>query len=264
MDAGKPHRGETYRRNKSQPRDVLMSVLLLGVIVGIAFTVDLGPERRDPATLLQSSRDPSAPRTAAVAPQAVRVEETEAACYAGLRAAGVSYGSVSRSDARAIVWPLVLSGFIGGVRVHGTGKVDAPTNYLDCRLARTLLAWAPLLRARGVVGLEHYSMYRTESVVSSSDKPSGHALGRAIDVAKFEMNDGRILSVLDDWKNRARSADPCGAYPDDKAGRTMRELVCEAATRGLFQIIVTPHHNEAHANHVHLEVDPQAGSLWMR
>lgn len=264
MDAGKPHRGENSRGQKSRPRDVFSSILLLGAIVGIAFVVDLGPQPRDATTSLLPSRDPSAPRTAAATPQAVRVEETDAACYAALRAAGVSYGPVSRSDARAIIWPLVLSGVIGGVRVHGTGRVDAATNYLDCRLARALLAWAPLLRARGVIGLEHYSMYRAEPVVNSSDKPSGHALGRAIDVAKFELNDGRTLSVLEDWKNRARGGDPCGTYSDERAGRTIRELVCEAATRGLFQIVVTPHHNDAHANHVHLEVDPQASSLWLR
>jgi hypothetical protein len=44
----------------------------------------------------------------------------------------------------------------------------------------------------------------------------------------------------------------------------MRQLVCEAAARGLFQVVVTPHYNDAHGNHVHLEIDPQASSLWIR
>ena len=151
------------------------------------------------------------------------------------------------------------------VRVHGSGgKADAPTNYLDCRLARTLLSWAPTLRAKGVVGLEHYSMYRAESVVGRSNKPSGHSLGRAIDLAKFELRDGRVLSVLDDWTQRTRGGDPCRSWPDDADARLMRQLVCEAAARGLFHIVVTPHHNDAHANHVHLEIDPQGQSLWIR
>jgi hypothetical protein len=159
---------------------------------------------------------------------------------------------------------MMLDGPIRGVRVHGAGHAEAPTNYLDCRLARALLAWAPQLRAHGVVGLEHYSMYRPEAVVGSSNKQSGHAAGRAIDVAEFRLSDGRTLSVLNDWTNRARGADPCQSWPDKQAGKLMRQLVCDAAARGLFQIVVTPHHNDAHANHVHLEIDPQRPALWIR
>lgn len=36
----------------------------------------------------------------------------------------------------------------------------------------------------------------------------------------------------------------------------MRSAVCAAVQRDLFQIVLTPHHDEAHANHVHLEVRP--------
>jgi hypothetical protein len=245
MDPRKPRHGEHSNVPVRRPRDVLAATVLLGLIVGTAFKVDLRPVRPAPVATKPA-------------------QDSESACYAALRAAGVAFQSVPRADAVGIAWPLKLTGTFDGVRVHGSGKDDAPTNYLDCRLARALLTWAPALRAQGVVGLEHYSMYRTDSVVSNSDKSSGHALGRAIDVAKFELKDGRTLSVLDDWKNRARGKDPCQSWPDDEAGRVMRQLVCKAAERGLFQIVVTPHYNDAHGNHVHLEVDPNAGSLWLR
>ncbi|MEY4582502.1 MAG: hypothetical protein RL701_7205, partial [Pseudomonadota bacterium] len=187
-----------------------------------------------------------------------RIEQTETACYRALRTAGVSYRQVANAAVSVIEWPIALTGPVAGVRIHGTGNADEPTNYLDCRLANTLLTWAPLLRARGVIGLEHYSLYRADAVVGDSKKTSGHATGRAIDVAKFELSDGRTLTVLDDWKNRKRGADPCETYRDDEAGKLMRVLVCDAAARGLFQTIVTPHHNDAHGNHVHLEVNPNS------
>jgi hypothetical protein len=232
-------------------------------------TVPGAPTPRETPTSAHNGTVPQVPGQHNGVPRAVslspdRTAETDSACYAALRAAGVAYQSVSRADANGIAWPIELKGSIDGVRVHGSGKANAPTNYLDCRLATTLLTWAPLLRAKGVLGIEHYSMYRPESVVGSSDKASGHALGRAIDVAKFEMSDGRTLSVLDDWTNRARGADPCQAWPDAANGRLLREIVCEAAARGLFQVVVTPHYNDAHGNHVHLEIDQQAASLWIR
>lgn len=253
MHATNPHFSPPARR----PRDVLIATVLLGLIVGTAFNVNFRTETATHA----SSHERAVPQARAGKPPS---SETASECYAALRGAGVSFQTLARADAGEITWPIKLTGPIDGIRIHGTGKADAPTNYLDCRLAKALLAWAPWLRAHGVVGLEHYSMYRADSVVSNSDKPSGHALGRAIDVAKFELKDGRTLSVLEDWKNRARGAEPCRTWPDEDAGRTMRQLVCDAAERGLFQIVVTPHHNEAHGNHVHLEVDPLADSLWIR
>jgi hypothetical protein len=36
----------------------------------------------------------------------------------------------------------------------------------------------------------------------------------------------------------------------------MRKLVCDAARAGLFQTVITPHYNDAHRDHVHLEIDP--------
>jgi hypothetical protein len=271
MDAGKPSKATHTSAARPRRGGVVTSALLLCAIFGAAYKLNVGTEPRvsSPAMTPTSALAGSAPRASGAAPRAVNlrpdpVEETESACYAALRDAGVAYQSVSRADASGIPWPIELKGPLYGVRLHGSGKANEQANYLDCRLARTLLTWAPLLRAKAVVGIEHYSLYRAESVVGNSDRPSGHALGRAIDVAKFEMSDGRTLTVLDDWTNRARGADPCQAWPDAANGRLLRQLVCEAAERGLFQVVVTPHYNDAHGNHVHLEIDPQASSLWIR
>lgn len=236
-----------------------MAASLLLVIVFLPFVTGKRSVRPESAakitTPAPSAADPVKP---------VQPEASPATCYAALRAAGVSYRVLSDATADSIAAPILLTGPILGLRVHGTGKLDAVTNYLDCRLAQTLLTWAPLLQARGIVGIEHYSMYRSEAVVGSSTKQSGHATGRAIDVAKLELSDGRTLSVLDDWKNRASGGDPCKPWPDAPAGKMLRGLVCDAASRGLFQIVVTPHYNEAHGNHVHLEVEPHATELWIR
>jgi hypothetical protein len=184
---------------------------------------------------------------------------SEAACFAQLEAAGVSFEPVPQDDAEGVAWPIKLSGPIQGVRIHG-GKKNAPTNYLDCRLAIALVEWAPMLERAGVVGLQHFSMYRHAARIGKTSKVSGHALGRAIDIGVFEMRDGRKLNVLKDWKNRARGAAPCDSASSNDAEKIMRDLICEATDREVFQMVLTPHYNEAHKNHIHLEVGPRGGS----
>ncbi|HTU63294.1 MAG TPA: extensin family protein [Polyangiales bacterium] len=257
-----------------RPGDILRVVLVLFAIVGLAYGLDLGPDSGSAppsAANAAAERDPEVVTTNTVShaatnaePRPLRLPQTAAACAASLKQAGVEYREIAPAAADGIAWPIRLTGPIGGITIEGGATPDAETNYLDCRLAATLLAWAPSLRARGIVGIEHYSMYRSLSRVNGSDKPSGHAAGRAIDIGRVELEDGRMLSVLTDWKNRKANANPCGGWRDDDAGRLLRDLACDAAQRGFFQVIVTPHHNAAHANHLHLEIDPSAESLWIR
>lgn len=192
--------------------------------------------------LLASCSDPTA-----------RDPGAEAACYLELEAAGVRFERVPQERAPGVPLPIELAGPIDGVRVYGGAK-DAPTNYLDCRLAIALVAWAPQLQREGVVGLQHYSMYRRDARVGLSSKESGHALGRAIDVAYFDLRDGKRVGVLSDWKNRSRGVDPCSVASSGPGEKLMRELVCSALSRDLFQTVLTPHYNGAHKNHLHLEV----------
>jgi len=189
---------------------------------------------------------------------------SEAACYAQLHDAGVGFEEVPATKAPGVAWPIDLTTPIDGVRIQGGGKKNAPTNYLDCRLARALLEWAPALRDSGVVGLVHMSAYRRDAVVAGSTQQSGHASGQAIDVGRFQMRDGTELSVLDDWTNRDRGADPCREWrTDNDAARVMRKLVCDAVERDVFQMALTPHYNDAHKNHVHLELRSDADSGWV-
>jgi hypothetical protein len=239
---------------------VAWAVFALLVILLLAFNLELGSRRAGPD---KPPAEESSVHAASVAPPRP-LPRTAAECEAALQKAGVPHRWLAASDAEGIAWPIVLEGAVAGVRIAGGGKPDADTNDLDCRLATTLLAWAPALQAHGVVAIDHLSMYRSQARVDSTHKESGHAAGRAIDLGAIELRDGRKLSVLRDWRNRAPNADPCGDYADDGAGKLLRELVCDAGARGLFQVIVTPHHNAAHADHVHLEIDPQATSLWMR
>jgi hypothetical protein len=64
--------------------------------------------------------------------------------------------------------------------------------------------------------------------------------------------------VLTDWTSRERGAPPC-VHPEGELGPSavLRRVVCRAIEADLFQVVVSPHHNDAHNNHVHLEVRPE-------
>ena len=69
------------------------------------------------------------------------------------------------------------------------------------------------------------------------------------------MQDGSEVEVLTAWESRARGAAPCeGEHEESERSAALRRLVC--ATGDLFQVVLTPHYDAAHANHVHLELRP--------
>jgi len=177
-------------------------------------------------------------------------------CKRLLRTASVRFDALPARDAPAIKDPLTLHSRVLGVE-FGPANGMAKNGIVDCRLAIALLAWAPILRDAGVVRVEHYSTFRPGAVVRGSGKTSGHAHALAIDAARFHLRDGRVIQVLEDWDDRERGGAPCPVRSgEDTDGRILRQVVCRAVERDLFQVVITPHHDRDHQNHVHMEVVP--------
>lgn len=184
---------------------------------------------------------------------------TPDACHAALDALGIAWRDASSEGGpvAAIEQPVRIAGPLGGltVRPHG-GDGSSIHAILDCRLVVALYEWGPTLRAAGFVGIEHVSVFRPGARVAGTRRPSGHSHALAIDALRFVRADGTTFSVLDDWAVRTRGADPCATYEEPSEARALREAICAGAAAELFEVIVTPHHDDAHANHVHLEVVP--------
>ncbi|WP_437737731.1 extensin family protein [Sorangium sp. So ce1335] len=92
-------------------------------------------------------------------------------------------------------------------------------------------------------------------------RPSQHALGLAIDVAAFVKADGARLDVKADWHG-AIGAPPCGPGSEPKEptpqALELREIICAVHTSGLFNVVLTPNANEAHADHFHFDIKRDA------
>lgn len=121
---------------------------------------------------------------------------------------------------------------------------------VDCGLAKQLAQWVeevvqPAARrhfGQELKGITHYGGYACRGRSSNRSRLSEHAYGKAIDIAAFELADGRQISVLKDWS----------------AGGAKQAFLREV-TKGscpYFSVVLSPNSDADHANHLHLDIGP--------
>jgi hypothetical protein len=118
---------------------------------------------------------------------------------------------------------------------------------VTCSLASAMQGWARFgvdRAARQILGspllrIDTFGSYNCRNV-AGTDHRSGHATANAVDIAGFELADGRRISVKGDWS--------AGAPAARNFLRTIRTSACRR-----FAIVLTPDYNPAHHDHFHLE-----------
>lgn len=161
-----------------------------------------------------------------------------------------------RSPARGIGEAYRVDGPIGGV-TFATPRAPSPYGLLDCRLSLVLDDLAPLLAAHGVQKVRIDNLYRPGARLPGSRKKSQHGYGLAIDLMSFTLSDGTVLSIEQDWGSGI-GAVACGPEatietPTERSVQ-LRNLACAIARAGLFHHVLTPGHDRAHRNHLHLDI----------
>lgn len=155
----------------------------------------------------------------------------------------------------------------------------SPPALVNCRIAAKVHTWIkerlqPLaLEVLGtpVARLNTASAYMCrQRIGSSSDKLSEHSFANALDISAFVMMDGRSIDVLTRWGPTARDRQAqimanavgggdAGPLRDvGPPGSTAQEAqflrkVHEGAC-GMFGTVLGPEANEAHRNHLHLDL----------
>lgn len=158
---------------------------------------------------------------------------------------------------KGIATPTRVIGPVEGVRFRVPGE-KSKFGILDCRLALTLVEFARFLRARDVTEVVVDNFYRLNArLPSARSKRSQHAYGLAIDLRSFRLADGRVWDVEKDW-GASTDTEACGpeatlvAPTEHTEG--LRTLVCEMFAEQLFSHHLTPSHDAAHRNHLHLDI----------
>jgi hypothetical protein len=196
------------------------------------------------------------------------------ACHAELKARGVVFTVVP--EARGVEAPVRLPKDVAGVvwrtELPAADRAHAPWDVVDCRVVLSLHDWGPRLRGRGVTEVLLFSAWRPPPRTWPAGKPATrHPGALAIDVKRIVREPDPVtgaprpdLDVDRDWDPRL-GAPPCGAgapppSPPTAEAAELRALACEADDARLFTVMLTPHYDHAHANHLHMEITP--GVTW--
>lgn len=119
---------------------------------------------------------------------------------------------------------------------------------VTCSLATAMQGWARFgvdRAARQLLGsplarIDTFGSYNCRNV-AGTDRRSGHATANAVDIAAFELADGRRISVKGDWSDGNAEV------------RNFLHVIHDSACRR-FALVLSPEYNAAHRDHFHLEV----------
>ncbi len=95
----------------------------------------------------------------------------------------------------------------------------------------------------GLSHIHHYGSYSCRNIAGTSSR-SEHSFANAWDVSGFELEDGRLISVLKDWDGEPARQDFL---------RQARNIACR-----LFRVTLSPDYNADHADHFHLDMGPSS------
>ena len=188
-----------------------------------------------------------------------------AACEAELDARQISY---KEEVAPGVAEPVRLTSALHGVTFRTdepeSKRATTPYEISDCRLVLALDDFAEVLEQHDVVEVRHYSMYRSPGKAWPEGKVAvQHAGGMAIDAGRFTLKDGTTLAVDSEFHGAidAKTCGPdAGPKPATPTSLELREILCDAVARHLFNVVLTPNFNKPHHNHFHLEIT--SGVKW--
>jgi hypothetical protein len=177
---------------------------------------------------------------------------------------GIPYKRV-QEKVRGVRAPVRLTGELWGVHIRSSlPESEWETtifNILDARLALALYDLCRVLSQHDVVEVMHFTMYRLQGKFTGKPR-FRHPGGLAIDLGAMKKRNGEWLSVGPHWTS-AIGAQTCGAGARKLIGRRGRELMsimCEVADQRIFHYMLSPHFDEPHSDHWHLEIKP--GVKW--
>lgn len=164
--------------------------------------------------------------------------------------------------------PIKLTGDLHGVRIHSVlpdaEAARTPFDIMDGRLALALDDFCLILAHHDVVEVIHFTIYRPpNNVPASPDAPqTRHPAGMAIDLGAIRKRDGRMLAVGPHWSASvgAKSCEVNARKLVGRYGRELQSILCEAHDERIFHYMLSPHFDEPHDDHLHLEIKP--GVKW--
>ncbi len=166
-------------------------------------------------------------------------------CLATLSERGVTFESlpaIGNDNGCQIATPITLSAMTAALSQPATLGCPLAVRFDDFE-RQILQPLAIRYFGQPVKRIHHYGAYACRNQVGGNgNRLSEHAFGRAIDVSAFELVDGRMIRVKEDWSGIGRRS------------RFLRNIAREACD--LFHVVLTPSHDNAHHDHLHFDTGP--------
>jgi hypothetical protein len=141
------------------------------------------------------------------------------------------------------------------VYLRGPGKIAYdPPPVVTCGMALALASYERILQEEAarvfhtsVARIEQLGTYNCRGIVRFKGVVSEHSFANAIDLAKFTLSSGKVVTVLSDFD---RSEGP----PARPAGDFLRAISERAQDEDVFSNVLTAFWDAAHKNHFHLDL----------
>ncbi|MCB9673972.1 MAG: extensin family protein [Alphaproteobacteria bacterium] len=117
-----------------------------------------------------------------------------------------------------------------------------------CSLGLSLSDTVLDAKDRGATRMFHLGTYVCRTIAGTTTL-SRHAYGDAIDIAGFELADGTVYTLLDDWEHDTTT-------PSTPGGAWLYDAAYDWYDARYWNIILTPNYNAAHDNHFHVDLTP--------
>ena len=174
--------------------------------------------------------------------QISRLDDNSELCFAALDRSEMQYRRLPDRSLREGCGVLARTEISRSTTPYSSG-FESP-----CALAAALYWYERILHQLAeehlqtqISRIEHFGTYACRNINGRAEaRRSAHATARAIDISGFRLENGTIVTVLGDWGKDT---------PEGNFLRAARDEACR-----LFNPVLSPDYNAAHANHFHLEL----------
>lgn len=229
-------------------------VILGGILLSLLFLL-WAMVRGRPQDLPWTPLDLGAPVGLFTGRKLTALTSDAAACRALLDRAGVRFTALPfRADGAQCGYDDAVRFAAGGARRIAYAPAGLGT---ACPVAAALAVWewnvvqpqAEAILGSRIVAIRHFGSYSCRRLYGRDQGNwSEHARANAIDIAGFQLADGRSISVARDWTGHA----PAALFL-----HAVRDGACD-----LFATTLSPDYNEAHRDHLHLDQAARGATGW--
>jgi hypothetical protein len=207
--------------------------------------------------------DPATTKLACVPGKADKPVGSETWCHDKLTKLGVSWTHAPNPKGVPKGWTQALCDIpdavyigpvISGIKFRPSTIKGTPKKMLfKCAMALQVAKMAATLKTKNVTDVVHYGTYNCR-VISGTKTLSEHGLANALDIAGFGFSTGLVHMVLKDWEKGIK-------VPKTAGGSFLRWFADKMHADKVFNVILTPEFNAAHANHFHVDMTPGSNFL---